>query len=245
MATYLTLEGAKILEARGFGSGTPSSGLHTIKFEDVGVFSIYYKGLFGGLKKLYWSSFGKLEFFVGTVGVQTGGGWIGGGIGVGGAIRGAMTASVLNALTTQNREYAVLTVFDHDLESGAYKSFSLGFLNIGEAELRNRLAEMMPDWTEPLVLQLKECYDQITDKDDAFQAIEVITGLGERGIISQDQADRIFEHLREVAPEAFPKPALETTSLSRIEQLKILSDLRSSGALSEEEFQAEKRLLLV
>jgi len=166
MATHLMLEGAKILEAQGFGGGTPSRGLHTVKFEDEGVFAVYYKGLFGGLKKLYWASFGNLEFYVGTVAVQTGGGWVGGGFGVGGAVKGAVTASLLNALTTKNREYAVLTVIDNDFATGAQKIFSLGFQNIDETALRNKLAQAIPAWTEPVVMQLEDDIKKCRDKGE-------------------------------------------------------------------------------
>jgi hypothetical protein len=41
MATYLVLEGAKVLETQGFGGGSLPSGLHTIKFEDEGIFAVY------------------------------------------------------------------------------------------------------------------------------------------------------------------------------------------------------------
>jgi hypothetical protein len=245
MAAYLTLEGAKILEIQGFGGGRPSSGLHTIQLEDEGVFAVYSKGMFGGLKKIYWSSFGKLEFHVGTVAVQTGGGWEGGGFGIGGAIKGAATASLLNALTTKNREYAVLTVIDTDFASGAQKVFSMGFQNIDEAALITKLAQAIPSWTEPVVKTLEAHFKQCTDKDEAVEFIDVLNVCLERGILSEAQADRIFVLLKDIVPEAFPKLSPQISSgTTRVEQLKILSDLRSSGALSEEEFQAEKRVLL-
>ncbi len=248
MATYLTLEGAKILEARGFGSGNPSSGLHTVTLEDDGVFAVYSKGPFGGLKRIYWVNFVKLEFYVGTVAVQSGGGWVGGGFGVRGAVKGAVTASLLNALTTKNREYAVLTVIVNDPATGVQKTFSVGFQNIDEATLRIKLAQAIPAWTEPIIAKWEGHFKQLRDRDEAVEHVAMLNMFLERGIFSQEQANRLFPLLKKVAPEAFPealpKPVPQSTSTSRVEQLKILSDLRNSGALSEEEFQAEKRLLL-
>jgi hypothetical protein len=243
MPVYLTLEGGKVLEVHGFGSGRPSSGPHTVKFEDEGVLAIYSKGLLGW-KKIYWSSFGKLEFFVGTVGVQTGGGWVGGGFGVGDAVKGALTASILNALTTKNREYAVLTVVDNDLATGAQKHFCMGFQGIDESTLRRKLAEVIPAWTEPVCVQLESVFSQCRDKTDALEAIDLVTGCLERGILSEEQAERILAVPKTLVPEAFAIATPQIASPSRVEQLKTLSDLRASGALSEEEFQAEKRLIL-
>jgi hypothetical protein len=213
MATYLVLEGAKILEAHGFGGGVPKSGLHTVKFEDKGVLAVYSHGLFGGLKKIYWAGFGRVKFYVGTVAVQSGGGWVGGGFGVRGAVKGAVTASLLNALTTKNREYAVLTVIDTDLATGAQKELSLGFQNIDEAALRNELAQAIPAWTEPVVMQWADYYKQCRDKDKAIKAVDFLNAYLERGMLSQEQADRIFVLLKEISPEAFPKPISQATSV--------------------------------
>jgi hypothetical protein len=243
MATYLTLEGAKILETRGFGGGT-HRGLHTVTLEDEVVFAVYSKGVFGGIKKIFWAKFGALEFYVGTVGVQSGGGWVGGGFGLRGTVQGAATASLLNALTTKNREYAVLTVIDHDSATGVQKTFSLGFQNIDEATLRIKLAQAIPAWTEPFIVKLEAYYKQPMDKEKAIKEIAFLKLFLPRGILSQEQANRLFPLLKELAPEALPEPVPQSTSTSRVEQLKILSDLRNSGALSEEEFQAEKLLLL-
>jgi len=239
------------VETRGFGGGT-HSGLHTVTLEDEGVFAVYSKGVFGWLKKIYWAKFGKLEFYVGTVAVQSGGGWVGGGFGVRGAVKGAVTASLLNALTTKNREYAVLTVIDNDTATGVQKTFSLGFQNIDEATLQTKLAQAIPAWLEPFIVKLEGYYKQPMDKDKAIKEVALLNLFLERGILSEEHANRLFPLLKKVAPEAFPeplpeslpKPVPQSTSTSRVEQLKILSDLRNSGALSEEEFQAEKRVLL-
>lgn len=242
--TYLMLEGAKVLETHGHGGGIPKSGLYTVKFEDEGIFAVYYKGLFGEFKKTYWAHFGRVEFYVGTVAIKSGGGWVGGGFGVRGALRGAMTASLLNALTTKNREYAVLTINDYD-NSGAQKHASLGFLNLDEAALRNKLAQAIPAWTEPVVNKWEDSLKQgKCKKDEAIKFVDRLKLCLERGILSEEQADRLFVFLKEIAPEAFPKPISQATSATRVEQLKTLSDLRNSGALSEAEFQAEKQLVL-
>jgi len=154
MATYLLLEGARILEAQGFEAGTPSGRPHTVKFDDEGVFELYSRGLFG-LKKIYRALFVKLEFYVGTVAAQIGDGWVGDSLGM----ESAVTASRLCDLTTRNRDYAVLTVVDVDSTTGTQKMISVGFQNIDETALRNKLAQAIPVWTEPADRQLEDFFN--------------------------------------------------------------------------------------
>ncbi|MBS1969483.1 MAG: hypothetical protein JSU04_04215, partial [Bdellovibrionales bacterium] len=138
MGNYLVLEGAEILEAQGWG-GTPG-GTFSIQFEDTGCLSVYKQGIFGS-KKLISMGFWYLEIVVGTVGIQTGGGFVGGGFGVAGAVRGIAAASLLNALTTKNSEYAVLTTFLTE-PNGTEKMCAFGFKHKRESLLRDELAEV-------------------------------------------------------------------------------------------------------
>jgi len=242
-------EGGKILDIHGHRWGAHRTLPHyTVKFEDEGVFAVYYKGVFGDFKKIYWAPLARLEFGFGLVNEQSGGGWVGGGFGLGGAVKGAIHAAALNALTTRNREYAVLMVIEHDA-SGAEKTVSIGFRNIDEAALRNKVAQAIPVCADPSVKKLEDTLrDDLKSgdykKDEAIELVDNIKTRLERGTLSMEQGDRLFVFLEDMVPEAFPKPISQATSVTRVEQLKTLSDLRNSGALSEAEFEAEKQLLL-
>jgi hypothetical protein len=244
VATYLTLEGAKILQVRGFGGNTSSSGYTRIQLEDDGILAVYYNQVFGGWKKIYWFKYGNLALYTGTQNVHTGGGWSGGGFGAKGVVEGLVAATLLNAVTTKNREYTLLTVVSTDLATGAQKSVSFGFQNTDEATLRTKLARAVPTWMEPVVTRIEEILRNCTDKNEAAQWFAIVTSCQKNAILTDEQADRLFVVIKTIVPEAFLKPVAQIEPASRVEQLKTLSELRNSNALREEEFQAEKLRVL-
>jgi hypothetical protein len=243
MAIYLKLEGAKILEAHGFGN-INFNGLHLVQFEDYGRITVHCKRVFGGYQEIYALECGRTELYVGNVGIKTGGGWSGGGFGAKGMVEGVLAATLLNALTTRNREYAVLTLVHNNFEQGGQKLMAFGFQYLLEDTLRTRLGQAIPVWMEAVVKFNEERLQNLTDKDHAAQCLDIVTSLQKRSMLTDEQAERLFVLLKKIIPEAFTAPVSPAKRADRIEQLKMLSEMRDSKALTEEEFQAEKRRIL-
>jgi hypothetical protein len=243
MAIYLQLEEAKILKAEGFGN-INFAGPYLVQLEDYGRITVHCKRVFGGYQEIYALECGRTELYVGSVGITTGGGWSGGGFGAKGMVEGVLAATLLNALTTRNREYAVLTLVHKNSEHGGKKLMAFGFRYLLEDTLRGRLGQAIPVWMEAVVAFNEERLQNLTDKEQAAQYFDIVTSLQKRGMLNDEQAERLFVLLKKIIPEAFTAPVSPAKRADRIEQLKMLSEMRDSKALTEDEFQAEKRRLL-
>jgi hypothetical protein len=161
-----------------------------------------------------------------------------------GVVEGVLAAAALNALTTRNCEYSILNIVHTNLEHGGQKLMAFAFKYLLEDTLRTRLGKAIPDWMESVVAFNEDRLRNITDKNQAAQCFATATSLQKRGMLTVEQADRLFVLLKKIIPEAFTVPVSRAKRADRIEQLKMLSELRDSKALTEDEFQAEKHRLL-
>jgi len=100
----LSLDDARILHSSGLGVQVNPRICFRAELSDDATFSIYKPGMFGELL-LCSTPLNILTLRVGTEVVQSGGGFIGGGFGVVGAVEGMLGAAVLNALTTRLRTH--------------------------------------------------------------------------------------------------------------------------------------------
>ena len=183
----------------------------------------------------------NLTIIAGTNTATGGGTFIGGGFGVRSAAEGMMEAAVLNALTSASREYACLGLCE-TLPNGAERSVVLGYRKITESDLRDKLTEALPRWSSSW---LERMLGEIPNysRDEALGAYSKINVMRKRGVLSDTQHARIHAAVEQVAPEVSSTSG-SPGSAERIDGLKTLAELRDSGALTTEEFEAEKARLL-
>lgn len=219
--------------------------------------------------------------------VTTGGGFIGGGFGVRGAIAGIATATALNSVSRQRYEYTVLIAHE-TLPNGARRDVTFAFATLSESQLRDRLAEGVAPWTESYVTTMTKDPDPFGTGEDLQASYDQIDRMRQRGMLNPAQALSLSSHVsrpfltailerldaQQVAfPEAqhlteriatlereghlnpdqarqvhdrllqIPVPVTNSPD-GRIQQLQTLAELRASGALTEDEFQAEKTRIL-
>jgi hypothetical protein len=245
--SVLSLHNASILYSNGLG-GTPSPQTRfRAELSDDATFSIYKHGFFGEQKALTFSLM-MLSFQVWTDTVESGGGFIGGGFGVTGAAEGMLAAAVLNMLTRKRQEYSLLGLFVFPGD-GSQRQLVLGFRDITESQLRERLATAIPKWADlhvKLFLRILSTH-KITNQD-ANAAYIQLEQAAPRGLVSADQIEQMWSALaRVVPPPKKIKPSnekLESPNTDRIAMLEALDKLRISGALTQEEFDAEKARIL-
>lgn len=240
----LSLNNARILHARGWGKVSPNVDVR-VELSDDATFSLYRSGFFGETKALS-VSLNMLSLSVWTDNVRSGGGFIGGGFGAAGAVVGMLGASVLNALTARSREYSMLGVFAFPGD-GSQIELVLAFPDIRESDLRERLGQAIPKWTERYVDQFLNVLHthHITDEDARATYIQ-LEQAAERDLLSAAQIERMRSALAHVVPPPKRETVYELRKPEhdRVAELKILADLRASGALTQEEFEAEKARLL-
>jgi Short C-terminal domain len=196
-----------------------------------------------GEKPALWLSLVALQLQTWTDTVQSGGGFIGGGFGGEGAAKGILEASVLNALTSRRREYALLGAFTQ-VPDGSRRDVIFGFQDITESDLREQLAKAVPLWAEDFVQRfVREIgRQQPTAKELAATYVE-LDGMRARGMLTAEQHSVLEAELKKHGE----RPSSEGPRANpgdRPTQLKTLAELRDSGALTEDEFQAEKARIL-
>lgn len=238
----LSLHDASILYVNGFG-GDPGIGANCrAEFSDDATLSVYKNNFLGGETKALSISLGMLSLRVWSDSMQTGGGFVGGGFGLAGAAEGMLTAAVLNALTTKRREYALLGVSAF-LDDGSQRDLVLGFRYISESVLRQRLARALPVWTDCYVnLWLNVLHTNHITEQDAEASYLQLKQAAERDLLSRDQIRRMWSALALIVPP--PKRNIALPADDRVATLKTLAELRASGALTQNEFEAEKARIL-
>jgi hypothetical protein len=239
---FLNLPEARILHIKGWGQQASPTTKFRVELATEGKLLVHRKTMLGE-KPALWLSMAALQLQTWTDTVQSGGGFFGGGFGVEGAAKGILEASVLNALTTRRREYALLGAFTQ-VPDGSRRDVVFGFRNLSESELRERLAAAVPPWADDFVDRLAVKLEGLepTDKELAATYVE-LDGMKARGMLTDDQHARLEGELAKHGP----RPVSEQTAApaaDRPTQLKTLAELRDSGALSEDEFQAEKARIL-
>ena len=152
MAVYLRLDGVGVLQLRGWGrvvNPDRHSRGYRVELRDVGELAVTRRSALG-TKELFAASIEHLKLTVGTEQVRAGGGWVGGGVGIGGAVLGRLEAEVLNRLTTSRWERTVLGVFV-ELANGTKRHAVFEVHDLDESGLRDRLAEAIPPWADGYV----------------------------------------------------------------------------------------------
>lgn len=237
---FLSLHDAQILHSRGWGPPPAASQQFRVELAENGELAVYRNG-FLGEKKVAWMSVDMLEMRLWTDTVASGGGFFGGGFGVQGAAEGMLAASVLNALTSRQREYAMLAVITNDWDGSVYE-LVFGWRYLSESDLRKKIGDTLPAWTASYVNSVLTRIPNLST-DEAIASYKELDIIEARGIVSREQLDEIRSALAPIAPAPQPAAAA-SSSADRIEQLKTLADLRATGALTEDEFEAEKARLL-
>ncbi len=74
---FMNLEGAQIVECKGFNQHINPNLKFCIEMAEHGILNIYTTGVFGG-KKAFWFAFHGLELRSWTNSIRTGGGFVGG-----------------------------------------------------------------------------------------------------------------------------------------------------------------------
>jgi hypothetical protein len=211
------------------------------ELSDDGWFCLYMPRMFRE-EKVLWASLDQLVLKVWTDVVQSGGGFVGGGFGAVGAAEGMLAAGVLNALTARRREYALLGVFVL-LGDGSKRELVLGFRDLSESTLRERLFRAIPAWTDRFVnifLNWLQTDSTITEQI-AKNCYIHLQHAAERGLLSLEQIETMRSGLARFAPPP-ERPSLPEND--RVAKLKTLADLRASGALTQVEFETAKARLL-
>ena len=277
---------ATVTQLIGWGRASPPKAVVRIELRDPGELAVVRLGRLRDQELLRMSITG-LRLTTGNEQVNTGGGFIGGGLGVRGAIAGMVTAGALNRMTRQRYEHTLLTATEA-LPNGARRQATFAFATMSESELRDHLAASLDEWADAYIAaatctpdplgygdQLDAAYAQIdrmrrrgmltathaltlashTSRpritalvgrldahqigyDEAQQLTERIIDLEREQRISPDQARQLHDRLLQI-----PAPP-STTPNGRIAQLQALAELRQTGALTEDEFQAEKHRIL-
>ena len=286
MSVHLALHGS-IPRMLGWGRASPPKGVVRVELRDPGELAVVRLRHLRD-QELLSISITELQLNTNTTQIITGGGFIGGGIGITGAVAGIATAKALNAISRQQHEHTFL-IAHQQLPNGARRELTITFPTLTESDLRDQLAAAIGPWADHYIAtithdtldplgygdDLQGAYDQIDrmrqrgmltggqalalashasrpfiaailDRLDAHQIpfpeaqhlTEQITTLRHEQRITATQARQIHDRLLEI-----PAPLTEPPT-SRIAQLQALAQLRSTGALTETEFQAEKTRIL-
>lgn len=154
----------------------------------------------------------QLRLAYDTTQVTTGGGFVGGGVGLLGAAKGMIQADILNKLTTARLEYALLWIYQQ-LPNGTQRRAVLGFPHITESNLRDRFAAAIPAWAEDYVVarlcEMAETPAADTERAALYAQVDRMRG---RGMLTADQTlalsstatklhlDKLLQHLRTHPP---------------------------------------------
>jgi hypothetical protein len=123
----------------------------------------------------------------GTVTTRTGGGWVGGGFGIDGAVEGASMAALFNALTTKTKTSTETLVH---LNAGTHDLVLLN-QSITPLDLQTRLA--------PVFARLEDAHripvaqpepGQAKAGPDPVEQLERLAALRDRGVVTAEEFDR-------------------------------------------------------
>lgn len=120
--------------------------------------------------------------------VRTGGGFIGGGFGVEGAVEGIALAGILNALTTRTKVHTFLSITCHFGELHVhYGGMEPGALRIAMSPVYSTLRRMRPDWMLAQMTALRWNMErgQITSEEYARYSSALARGVAD----SSDQGE--------------------------------------------------------
>lgn len=243
----LDLPPAKILHVTGWGKATPTRGYYVVDFSREREGSVVIAHGRNG-KLAYWFTPGFLSLTVKNEAIRSGGGFIGGGLGVEGAAIGVVGGALLNALTARNRHYGML-IFSLNQPGVSPRIVVLGYENVPDVEIAQRVSAALPPFMDYWI----DCLLQRVEAADDAQLAATrphVELMAKRGWFTDEQLKRIERRLRPGAGE-IDGTAVEPLEQSAIEpakeivaQLEQLAALHASGALTDEEFAAAKARIL-
>jgi hypothetical protein len=237
MSIYLSLEGATLVHLRGWGQvakpGLNANGFR-IELADIGELTVYRVALLRA-KKLLSMSIAHMQLTADTEQITTGGGWVGGGQGITGALAGSYQARVLNALSTRTREYTLLAAVT-TLPNGTKREAIFAFRNLNESDLRDRLATATHAWADGYVEATLTKLRQEPIHGPALQATHVeIDRMQERRMLDPAQALT----LRSEASKPFIDALTARLQSGNLDQKQIknvtaeINNLRQRGRLTD------------
>lgn len=238
---------AKILHVDGWGKTTPTRGDFRLALVREAEGKVQINRDFDD-RTAYAFSPTTLAISVKNGAVRSGGGFIGGGFGPEGAALGMLGGALLNALTTRNKHYGMLTLAG--IQQGiSTRLVVLGYQNLTDSEIAAIVATALPSfmdyWIDGLLKRLEEA-------DDAKRAATRpgIELMATRGMLTAEQLKRVKPAIGAPSEErehtVIEKPAQPDLPPPRdtAAQLKELAELHASGSLTDVEFAAAKAKLL-
>lgn len=246
--TRVALPPAKILHVAGWGKATPTGGQYVIDFEDAPVGGVVIAHARNG-KMAYRFLPVFLSITIRNESIQTGGGFIGGGFGLEGAALGMLEGAVLNALTTRNRHYGMVT-FASVQEGMTPRTVVLGFENLPDHEIRARVVEKLGPYMESWVTEwipTLEAAPEGPELDTTYHAAELML---RRQLLTPQQFKRLEPafrrsgHVEDPAIGSGDPDGATSSGQDVVARIQELVAMHASGALTDDEFAAAKAKLL-
>jgi hypothetical protein len=192
VSVHLTLHGS-LVHLLGFGQATPPKGIIQVQLRDPGQLALIQLRHLKN-RELLTIPITELELHTNNAQVSSGGGFIGGGVGIRGAITGIATASALNAMTRSRYEHTLLTAVQ-TLQNGARREATLAFATLSESQLRDQLAASIGPWADSyLDTVIHDPLDPLTAGDDLPGAYQQIDQMRHRGVLTPRQALTLASH---------------------------------------------------
>ena len=192
MSPHLTLHAA-ISRMVGWGRASPPKGPVRLELRDPGQLTIF------GLRRLrdrelLSISIGELQLNTNTAQVMTGGGFVGGGVGITGAVAGMATAKALNAVSRQRYEHTLL-IAHQLLPNGARREITFTFATLSEAQLRDQLTATLTPWADSYIATItNQSLDPLGYGDNLQASYDQIDRMRHRGVLDDRQALTLASH---------------------------------------------------
>jgi hypothetical protein len=192
MTVHLTLHGS-LVHLLGYGQAAPPKGIIQVQLRDPGQLTLIQLRHLKN-RELITIPITDLALHTNNAQVTSGGGFIGGGLGIRGAVAGIATASALNAMTRSRYEHTLLTAVQ-TLPNGARREATLAFATLSESQLRDQLAATIGPWADAyLDTVTHDPLHPLTTGDDLHGAYEQIDQMRHRGVLTSHQALRLASH---------------------------------------------------
>jgi hypothetical protein len=192
MSVHLTLHGS-IVHLLGFGQATPPKGIIKVELRDPGQLTITQLRHLRD-RELLTMAITDLELHTNNTQVSAGGGFIGGGAGIRGAVTGIATASALNAMTRRRYETTLLTAVQ-TLRNGARREATLAFATMSESQLRDQLAATIGAWADAYIHTIThDPLDPLGSGENLQAAYHQIDQMRHRGVLTDQQALTLSSH---------------------------------------------------
>ncbi len=192
MSVHLALHGA-ISRMLGWGRASPPKGVVRIELRDPGQLAVIRLRHLRD-QQLLSIPITDLQLNTNTTQITTGGGFIGGGIGIRGAVAGMATARALNAISRQHHEHTFLTAHQQ-LPNGTRRQITFTFPTLTESQLRDQLAATIGPWAEHYITTIThDNPNPLGYGDDLHGGYDQIDRMRERGMLTASQALTLASH---------------------------------------------------